>query len=30
MTRQGRAGYALGLSVGASTIGGLLSAAVAW
>lgn len=29
MTRQGRAAYALGLSVGASTVGGLLSAVVA-
>lgn len=29
MTRQGRAGYAMGLSIGASTVGGILSALVA-
>lgn len=30
MTRNGEAGYALGLSVGASTVGGLLSAMIAF
>ncbi len=29
MTRQGKAGYALGLSIGASTVGGILSALIA-